>query len=159
LSGGTPQAYSWAKAHDLCVPVGANLCQAACLPPGSYLGCIAQAGDLACPTGFAKKALSYSGASDSRTCSSCGCSIPSGGSCASTALLYPCSSCTSGATGPLTVSIGACATADQYIRCAGQSIRSARYAGATPNSGQCTPSGGLKSGSVTPTGPVTICCP
>jgi hypothetical protein len=155
-----PLAYSWPKAHDLCVPNGATqFCNSACVAAGApYAGCIVRAGDYPCPGGTGQKHLFYAGASDGRSCSACGCGPPAGGSCASTATLYPCAGCQSGGTGPLTVTIGTCAKADQNIKCVGTSIASARYGGVA-NAGACVPSGGVKSGAVTTSSPVTICCP
>jgi hypothetical protein len=159
-SGGAVQAHTWAKAHDLCVPSGANWCQAVCVPASTFSGCIVKAGDTACPAGFGSRQVFHADVTDTRTCSACTCGPPLGGSCASTATLYPCTNCGIGATGGKTV--GACMLADaSVLSCNGTDplIRSARYAGISTNPGQCAPAGGVKSGSVTPTGAVTVCCP
>lgn len=164
VSGGqtTPLAWSWR--HDLCVPATpTGSCQSACLPPAggfTHAGCVLKHGDQACPVGFPKKHLLHTDAVDSRKCSCGACPAPSGGSCATTVTLYPCPSCAAGpGAATLTIKAGQCLTAGSGLNCGlGPSIRSARYAGLL-TAGSCAAPLATKTGSLTPTGPMTICCP
>ena len=163
-SGGEKLPYSWSSAHDLCVPATASsACSRACLPSGgsfAHQGCLVTAGEESCPAGFPSRLLFYAGAADTRSCSCGACGSPAGGTCAATVTLYPCAGCGDGATGQFNATNGLCYAADKAISCDGTNpaIRSARYAGMTAP-GSCAPAQVSQTGQVTPSGPMTVCCP
>ncbi len=113
--------------------------------------CISHVGDVACPGGgYGLKHVFYTSVDDTRDCSACTCGPPSGGSCDFTVTGYSSSnlSCAGGA-----ISYGA------GTKCAGvQQPGDFRLTIASTN-GSCGPNTSSPTGTATPTGPVTVCCP
>ncbi|MCL4751557.1 MAG: hypothetical protein KJ015_15395 [Myxococcales bacterium] len=137
---------------------GAGVC--APVPEAPYGAlCVAKAGDDACPAGYPQKLSYYQGANDTRGCTPCNCGSPQGAACPGGVELWTNSQCSAD---PVSITqVGACASLPPdptpppppY-----QTSRSMFYDGQPPFGGSCSASGGLVSGSATPTSPVTICC-
>jgi hypothetical protein len=121
------------------------------LPKSPYVPrfCVARTGDVACPGApFTDRHMTFTGSSDTRACTACGCGAARGETC-------------SGAV--QTFQQAACASALQSIpaptSCAvlQDGTRSALYT-AVATGGACPASGGAPTGTVTPVGPTTFCC-
>lgn len=113
--------------------------------------CISHAGDVPCPgNGYGVKRTFYTAVDDMRACTACSCGSPNGGSCsfAIDAYLSSDQSCSGS---PDILMPGA--------RCAGAQQPGDFRLVETPTGGTCTPGASVPSGSATPTGPVTVCCP
>ena len=112
--------------------------------------CIFKSGDEQCPSGttFTERELYYQGADDTRACSETTCPCSLDGTCGYVDLFSDtaCSVPITGASASL--SLSAC-----YAN-----VKSGHFA--TANALACVPSAaaGKPSGSLTPTGPVTVCC-
>jgi hypothetical protein len=144
--------------------MGAGCSVGTCVPrpksPYAAALCIARDGDHLCPPGsFDKRRLFFQDALDTRACSGCNCSSPTGATCSGSVVLgtdFSCQSQTVTLSSP-----GSCAPlppdptppAPPYSE-----SRSVRFSTAGPVGGACSVSGGQTTGSVTPTDPVTICC-
>lgn len=118
--------------------------------------CITQAGDVACPRGFATRYLVFDGAADNRGCTPCTCGSASGGSCSggSTAI-YSGTTCSGTPLAIASNNGNSCATFS-----ATQTQNSFQYQGdASPNGGGCPTGGGQPTGEATPTNGLTVCCP
>lgn len=145
-------------------PEGEGCGTGACVPrPSAPFGaglCIYRRGDFACPAGpYVNRELYFERAADSRSCTECSCSSPSGASC----------------TGSLTLATDRNCSVDlQVLSSAGQctalipdptppdppflASRSFFYEDTGPVGGSCSPFGGQPAGTATPADPVTICC-
>jgi len=113
--------------------------------------CISHAGDVTCPgNGYGVKHLYYTSVDDTRTCSDCTCSTPTGGSCSFSVVGYTSSSasCTGNA---ITYLAG--------TKCAGVQQPGDFKVTVTPTNGSCMASTSSPTGTATPSGPVTVCCP
>lgn len=166
-SGGksTVDPLSWGKLARACSPLiataGACALGETCgsTEPG-FSSCIARNGAHECPAGLNRHEV-YGAANDSRSCSSCSCSAPTGEMCAWTFDAFEAENCQGLPIASLDVSPGfspnVTAGACEPINPA--SIVRSVMANEKPNtSGSCAPSGGEPIGSVTPQDPVTICC-
>jgi hypothetical protein len=130
-------------ATQVCAPVPAA--------PFAAGHCVEQSGDVTCPQGaYATRSVYYTGTIDGRACTPCGFE-PSAISCTGTAVLYSDAACSdqlqvvtdfSGGCLGLTGSFGSTELTD------------VTFSGAA----SCTPVGGQPTGTLTPTGAVTVCC-
>ena len=128
---------------------GGNVCVPQPGAPFASGACVRQAGDLPCPAGpYTKRRVVYGGADDTRGCSACSCGTPSGGSCQGTLALRSGVGCTGNNLG--SGSVPGCVTKPAG---SGYFVANASLVGAT-----CQQSGGAPTGTVTPTGPTTVCC-
>ena len=128
-----------------------------CVPrpqePFASSHCIVRDGDVPCPSGvYGSKYTFYASLVDERGCTSCSCGSPMGQSCGGMSYLYETNGCMPGSDSPV-FHDGSCANVN--------GARSARYVpdGLGPLGGMCTPAGGQPIGQVTPTEPITLCCP
>ena len=116
---------------------------------GAGRTCISQEGDVACPGDpWTSKHLYHRSLRDDRGCTPCTCGAPTGGSCTPVATFYANAGC-SGASVPIT----------------GQACQNGAFPAHVRGTfnlqaGSCAaaPDGGRPKGTVTPEGPVTICC-
>jgi hypothetical protein len=123
-------------------------------PPGFYV-CVSQGGDDTCPNSmYTEKHLAFTGFDNTRTCSPCTCSAPSGGKCTAEVSIYADNACTSTA---YTETVDSTMAEWCYPVTAGPLLsKSAEPPVYEP--GSCQPAGGVPIGSVTLTGPTTFCC-
>jgi len=113
--------------------------------------CISHAGDVACPgSGYGVKHLYYTSVDDTRTCTDCTCGSPTGGSCSFSVVGYSSSdkSCSGNA---ITYLPG--------TKCAGVQQPGDFRLTIAPTNGSCAASTSSATGTATPSGPVTVCCP
>jgi hypothetical protein len=113
--------------------------------------CISHAGDVPCPGGgYGVKHLYYTSVDDTRSCSACTCGTPTGGSCSFSITGYSSSnsSCT-----------GNAITYPPGTKCAGVQQPGDMRLTIAPTAGSCAASTSSATGTATPTGPVTACCP
>jgi hypothetical protein len=141
---------------DSCLPI----------PQGPYVGglCIMQTGDVACPGGFADKHLFYGsstlpGVTDTRTCSTCGCAAPTGGTCSATVKVYSgesspavCNTSTLVATLMPTTQSGDCVNTPTNPTVGSKAVTFSAVTGGT-----CA-STSMPTGTVTTANPTTFCC-
>ena len=154
---------TWSQSVDVCSSASAFAgCTSghACVPrsPASFesSACIARAGDVPCPVGpYASRRVFYQGASDTRDCSvaGCACGVASGAHCSGTVNVHSTSDCS------LTIRSfqldGTCKLAN-LGPAEGVAIKMTVQG---PSGGQCPVIGsGTKTGSVSPTGAMTVCC-
>jgi len=160
-TGGAPTVPSatWSEAARACPysgttsSCGGGTCYAEVSSP--FVGpCISQAGSATCPAAFPNQTIVYTGDSDSRGCSACACSASSGGSCNNYIQFWHNTSCSDFITTNGLPPNLSCA--DTYTS---MYVASSVKGGLTVVGGSCTPSGGQPTGSASPSGPVTICCP
>ena len=120
---------------------------------GPFKGqCIYKAGDTSCPAVYPTKAVYYDAFADTRSCSSCSCSSV-GSACTSSVLAYQTANCTG-----TTVTHGLSSNASSPT-CVPSNWIAMKWSGtSTFVAGSCQKSGGALSGSVTPSGAVTVCC-
>jgi hypothetical protein len=105
-------------------------------------------GSNACPAGYTKQNILYKGGKDGRGCSPCTCGH-SGGSCALTSIdFYGGTGCGGSYLGSLS---------DDYA-CGGWAAQSAKV-NVSVSQGSCSTNPVNPTGTVTPTGPTTVCCP
>jgi hypothetical protein len=124
-----------------------------CVPqPGApFLGgaCVLRTGDEQCPAGpYTKRSVVFGAAEDTRACSECSCGGPAGGSCQGTLSLKSGVGCTGQSLG--SAAVPGCAAKPSG---SGYLIANVSFVGAT-----CPATGGTPTGTVTPTGPTTVCC-
>jgi hypothetical protein len=138
-------------------PNGMDQCVLA--PPGGFGAtfCIYQAGTPACPAAYPNAHVYYAGADDTRGCGPCTCSAPSGGSCAGSVSLYG-------------AAVGGCVGTPGASYALGTPCQSYPGASLDLNPGfvkanysitgvACSVTAQpVAQGSVTPTGPSTVCC-
>jgi hypothetical protein len=156
----------WKETARACgnAQVGGGCGPGVCAPrpqaPFESGACIFRQGDFACPPGpFTQRSVFFQGANDSRSCTQCNCSSPTGATCSGSIELGTNQSCTADPT--LLSSPGQCAPlppdptppAPPF-----QESRSVRYNEGAPTGGSCNASGGQVTGSATATNPVTYCC-
>jgi hypothetical protein len=111
--------------------------------------CIYQVGDVACPsTGYTQKSLVYTGFTDDRGCSACGCdpTACTGGN----VTVSPNATCGGGVPNAVPV---AC----RFDGIPPTFPYSAQITTA-PTAGTCNPTGGQPGGAAVPTGATTVCC-
>jgi hypothetical protein len=130
-----------------------------CLPPATgFHVCVAQQGDDDCPgSPYTEKHLAFGGFDDARSCSPCTCGAPSGGKCTARISVYADDACATDATDVETID----STMPEWcadVTAAPLLSKSASPPAYVPGSCQPQPAGGVPSGSVTPTTPMTFCC-
>ena len=129
-----------------------------CVPPaaGAYNRgvCVYQDGDQTCPSGvFSHKYLYYTGTMDTRACTSCSCSEPTGVTCNGARLeVSGGASCKASPDGTVTTPGTTCAGVTNATE------QSFKYIVGTPSGGNCPPTGGQPTGGATPDMPITFCC-
>lgn len=173
-SVGSSAEYTWSTSGGSCLPSGgvatlpgttwtnaARTCAyngstSACTNGGTCYAwptspfgglCVQQTGDVACPSAFPNKYTYYSGVTDTRSCSSCTCDSPSGGSCAGYMEYWSSGSCSGGSDGespPGTCEPGAKSSVWAKIGLA--------------DAGACVPDGGQPQGAAAAANPTTVCC-
>jgi hypothetical protein len=109
--------------------------------------CVAQAGTWACPAGYPALHMYYTSYSDTRSCTSCTCGLPTGIACSATLSTFGDTNCT-----------GGFGSSSAPAQCSGAGVRSAMTTATTATGGNCAPSGGQSAGGVTPTAGRTVCC-
>jgi len=148
--------YSGPVDHGGCS--GGALCVQRPTSPFNAKACVFAAGDLTCPAGsYSVGQTFYAAASDSRGCSACTCGSPTGVTCALSGNLSTYATFGS----PTCSNVTATATASPNGACTmveGGAAGVEGYVTASPSGGACAPSSVGATGSVTPTGPVTVCC-
>jgi len=159
-SGGTVIGDPWAGEQHVCLDptaaAGGGCGPAeACVPVGvaPYDGpaCILQAGNTPCPAAYPNGSVVFTGGTDTRGCSPCGCDVPAT-TCAGGAFrFYDFDGC---AGGSIDVT-GTCVSVSPLMDGGTWSMRAID---GTPSSPACATNGGVPSGAVTTTGPTTICC-
>lgn len=117
--------------------------------------CIHHDGELDCPAGpFTNKHVFYTGVTDTRGCTACGCGAPTGATCAATIQVF--------STGPATCTgiPVASFTAGSCANLLGNPAVASRRATVTtaPTGGQCGPTGGAPTGTAVGSGATTYCC-
>lgn len=124
-----------------------------CLPPqpsGAKV-CVYKDGDVGCPAGYySAKQLFHGDFTDSRACGFCSCGSATGGECMGSVQFTNGGSACSGLSA--TVSIGTTCSAVL------SNVDGGKYIPGTHTPGSCPPQGGLLSGTVSETLPVTFCC-
>ncbi len=154
---------TWTTNVTACPPTGSTVaCEmgGTCAPdPGqgtAFNLCIFQHGDVACPTTgpyTVKSSIDTGFGNDTRSCTDCMCAPPTAKCSYGLVTLSSHSDCSS----PVTTNLAGCINA-------GITATTAYYAElttmATADAASCAvvPGGGMATGSVTATGPTTICC-
>jgi hypothetical protein len=130
-----------------CVQVPAQFQVRACILMQGMTGCPAV--DYTVPHTY------YSGGTDMRGCTPCGCAAPSGTDCNSNAHLQLWSAATCGAGGTMSADLPlptSCTSPPPSGGAAGATLTT------TPVGGSCAQTGGQASGMVVPQNAVTVCC-
>jgi hypothetical protein len=156
--GATLPAFRWSRIARGCASPGAaegagcnprELCVPRPARPFEPGICVSQAGDVACPgTPYRIKRLYHQNASDTRSCSPCGCLAPEGVHCPVLGVRLNTSDCT-GATELNRATAPGCLT---FV------TPSTRITIGPAQDGSCPPSGGAPIGTVVPNAPLTVCC-
>lgn len=138
----SPSQGGGCTANEVCVPV----------PPPDFGAdlCVRRDGDQGCPGAYPNGMLVYAGGTDTRGCSECGCDEGTVGCSSGSSAVHDGDGCTASS-----VALNGCTDVTAPLDGPQASIA------VTPGnlSGSCTPTGGQPTGSVMPTGPVTVCCP
>ncbi len=114
--------------------------------------CVRRDGDQTCPSGWTTQMKGYTGADDTRACTSCACGAPASSCQGGSYTFYDADNCGAGAT--VAVTSNTCTDVSSVLSNGQWSVKETLPVG----KGSCQPSGGAPVGSVTPTGPVTYCC-
>lgn len=126
-------------------------------PVGSgFRVCVFTKGDYDCPSfsPYSEKHVLYDAYEDTRSCSSCMCGAPTGGSCSSTISIYADGACST----PVYTTTVTSAGPNCHDVPAGTPLGSKSATPPTYAPGACAPSGGEPQGAATPTHPSTYCC-
>lgn len=171
----TKTAFSWGKQERLCRSRGSESLQCAdasqlCVPKvaSSFTQgvCIYRDGDHACPAqGYTQRTLLYKGENDSRGCEACTCSTVNGTlSCKGFLMMYSDNQCpASGGTRESvelnTSQADTCGDVNNFIAPAGipKGVALDVWVDGL-NAASCTAGGGMATGLVEGTDPVTLCC-
>ncbi|MBK7582955.1 MAG: hypothetical protein IPI67_22515 [Myxococcales bacterium] len=148
----------WASAVDTCPDVAGG-CAAGklCAPAANTMEnvCISKPGVSTCPAAWPTPETVYTDAADTRTCSACSCT-PNQLSCTADKFnLMQAPGCVD--FGPFPTFTSAACTG-YSISSQNQTWSIQRVPTTKQISGSCTPSGGVASGSLQPTGQTTLCC-
>ncbi len=151
---------TWASHARLCAPTlpaavaacgAGQVCAAAtdlAFEPSTY--CVMRAGQWPCPQDFPRARTYYDGSvADQRTCSTCTCGAPAGGTCQNATV--------SVGSGPVCSTGSAITTPSLCAPLAGMSVAEVT-SGMDSVGGACPPAGGKASGTVIPTTPTSVCC-
>ena len=161
-SVGFPNTETWQRQDDVCgrAHPGGGGCASGdvCAPraSGSYAGqvCVQGAVGASCPAGWGVPLEAYTGATDTRACTSCTCSPLPVGCAGGSYTLHDLDTCSAGdATSVLSTT--ACVDVSGLID---GGTWSARATPAAAGAGFCAAGGGKAVGSVTTSGATTFCC-
>jgi hypothetical protein len=155
----------WSQYAEVCVPPlpGGGCATGVCVPrPASPFAagiCIVHPGDLACPSNYPQRYVYYQASLDTRACTECSCTSPSGAACSGSVTVGSDALC--GADRSTVQTIGSCGTlgadpsppSPPFLQ-----SRSGFYSEGSASGGSCTASGGAVTGTVSETDPITICC-
>jgi hypothetical protein len=130
-----------------------EVCAPAAVP--GFSQCLVQNGDQECPGAYAVKHLFYKGLTDTRSCTSCACSAPMGGTCTGIVTVFKDGSCSSLAVAGV---IDATGSACFDVLPSGQALGSKLAEEPTYVHGACQVSGGEPVGEAAPADPLTYCC-
>jgi hypothetical protein len=124
-------------------------------PPPGFAICIVTTGDRTCPTEFSSKRIFYDRFDDSRECSACSCSTPTGGTCSGMISIFKDSDCSS----LINIeTITSTAPSFCYALPPGTALGSKSAGPLTHTPGACDASGGDAMGTAVPVEPSTFCC-
>ena len=151
---------TWGTAARSChgVTVGAcagpsELCAPAAEP--GYLRCLARDGEHVCPAPYTDEHRFFGGLDDTRACSPCGCSPPSGSSCTALVSIHSDSACSM----PIAaITLDATKPACVDILPAGAALGSKLAGEPLYAPGACQATGGAPTGAAVPSNPITVCC-
>lgn len=161
--GPPPEPSTWSTAALVCVGKPSGLCAdpaETCAPvvpdpsPG-FLVCVVRDGDRTCPEGWPDKHVFFDRVDDTRGCSPCACSAPTGSSCAGSVSVFKDDAC--GVPLPLTLPLDATGPSCHTVP-PGTALGSKAAGPVTYTPGTCQPSGGEPQGSTAPAEPSTFCC-
>src|SRR5439155_14169506 len=129
-----------------------RVCAAKPSPPFGSSLCIWQKGDVACPGApYSVKRIYYDSATDTRDCSACTCDPPTSVTCSGVKVAtFADGECPANPAGSITAS-GACLSAPA-------STSVVQASSSSVGVGSCAAKAVTPIGSVTPTGPTTVCC-
>jgi len=128
---------------NVCVPIAA--------PPFQPELCVARTGTHPCLAPYTQSRTLYEEATDTRGCTSCSCDDPQGGSCGGSMVLN--------IPGPTCGGPGVVYPPENYCMTLSPPETSAAIVGPLSLSGAgCAPSGGVPTGSASPSSPVSVCC-
>lgn len=124
-------------------------------PPPGFAVCIVTSGDRTCPDEFSDRHVFYDHFDDSRMCSACACSTPTGGKCSGAISVFKDADCSS-----LINSDTITSTAPTFCFSLppGTALGSKSAGPLTHTPGACDASGGEPMGSAEPVEPFTFCC-
>jgi hypothetical protein len=155
----------WSQYAEVCVPPlpGGGCGTGFCVPrPESPFAagiCIVIEGDLACPGNYRQRFVYYQGLLDTRDCTECSCTSPSGAVCSGSVTVGSDALCSADRSTVQT--IGSCGTLGADPSAPAPPLvqsRSAFYSEGAATGGSCAASGGAATGTVSETDPITICC-
>ena len=127
-----------------------GLCQPAPSSPFHAKLCIAQHGDVSCPSdGYTEKSTLYGGATEGRSCSACSCGPVTGVTCSGSVDYWSNGTCNLAPQASQTLPFSCVDTTGWH------SFQENLTASGTPS---CAPSGGQPQGSITPSDAWTFCC-
>lgn len=124
-------------------------------PPPGFTICIGTSGDRTCPVEFSEKHVFYDHFDDSRACSACACSTPTGGSCTGKISIFNDGDCSSQID---IVTITSTAPSFCFSLPPGAALASKSSGPLTHTPGTCAASGGEAMGTAVPVEPSTFCC-
>ena len=160
----TPPA-SWQTSILACVGVTypvcgdqAHVCAPTAPASSTFRMCVFQPGDLGdagCPPAYPDPFPVAGGFDDARSCSTCACGAPDGGSCTATLSAFNDHACT---VPQISTTISSAGPGCFDILPGGAPLGSKSVAKFKYTPGPCAPSGAEPAGAVTPTAPATFCC-
>jgi hypothetical protein len=152
--------YAWATEARTCHGLTEGTCRgpseicAAAVAPG-FAQCLVREGDKECPVDYPVKHVFYDRIDDTRGCSPCACSAPSGSTCKSIVSVYNDSACSTFA---FAAPIDATAAGCLDILPSGQALGSKVASAPVYAPGVCQATGGKPIGDAAPAEPSTFCC-
>lgn len=143
-------------------PVDRSICPSDVVLPSGFALCIFHDGENDCPDNpgnvFTERRVFYQGVQDDRQCSTCTCGAPTGSVCKGQVSIYDGGDLTCGPLAFAQIPISSANSACLDITPLGQSLGSKSAGSMAYLPGSCPAFGGDASGSVTKTGPSTLCC-
>ncbi len=153
--------YLWGSVARTCRGSALGSCASpaeGCSPPAApgFAQCLTHDGDRECPANYPTKHLFYHGLEDTRDCTPCACSAPTGSTCSASLSVFKDAACSSA----VFASYGIVATdsACLDIMPSGQALGSKLATTPIYAPGSCQASGGEPIGKGAPAGPTTFCC-
>jgi hypothetical protein len=147
--GGATAGTGCSSSSESCMPVPQS-------PFHSGL-CIMQAGNVSCTGQFSEQHLFYGGSMDTRTCSTCTCGAPSGGTCTATVEVYATMGGTNCGGTPLATLHPTTQSTDCANLTGNPEVGSKKASFSAVTGGTCAGTA-QPSGTATPTNPTTFCC-